>query len=207
MQANLLNRKSRRSSKSKRLHRESGVTILEMVVAMLILTIGLLGLAASIGYAVTVSNKGRNLTNSKLLVVSILEQMEKLRNTESGTIEELTFGQIANAGQVDNTGALRNFAGFPTDFQPLSINPGPDGIFGTADDLINPGPDNIYGTADDFTDTTWAVTGYTRQITITSLNANLKRIQVTLRYPDAGGKLRDLVAVSYLNNDTRSNFR
>jgi type II secretory pathway pseudopilin PulG len=203
----MLNKQSRRASVLKQLHSESGVTILEMVVAMLILTIGLLGLAASIGYAMTVSNKGRNLTNSKLLVVSILEQMEKMRNTESGTIEELTFGQIANVGQVDNTGASRIFPGFPTGFQTVSMNPGPDGIFGTADDMINPGADNVYGTADDFTDPSWAVGQYARQITITSLNPNLKRIQVTLRYPDAGGQMRDLVGVSYLNNDTRSNFR
>jgi len=196
-----------KTSQSARINSESGVTILEMVVAMMILTIGLLGLAASIGYAVTVSNRGRNLTNSKLLVVSILEQMEKLRNTESGTIEELTFGQVANVGQVDNTGAARSFPGFPTEFQPVSINPGPDGIFGTADDLVNPGPDNVYGTSDDFTDASWALTGYSRQIQITNLNANLKRIQVTLRYADAGGQTRDLVGVSYLNNDTRSNFR
>jgi hypothetical protein len=198
----MLNNKSRRRPLRKQFHSESGVTILEMVVAMLVLTIGLLGLAASIGYAVTVSNKGRNLTNSKLLVVSLLEQMETLRNTE-----ELTFGQIANQGQVDNTGATRTFIGFPTAFQPLSINPGPDGIFGTSDDLINPGPDNIYGTSDDFIDNTWSVPGYQRQISITNLSANLKRIQVTLRYPDSGGQLHYLVAVSYLNNDTRSNFR
>lgn len=203
MPRNMLNK----TSQSARINSESGVTILEMVVAMMILTIGLLGLAASIGYAVTVSNRGRNLTNSKLLVVSILEQMEKLRNTESGTIEELTFGQVANVGQVDNTGAARSFPGFPTEFQPVSINPGPDGIFGTADDLVNPGPDNVYGTSDDFTDASWALTGYSRQIQITNLNANLKRIQVTLRYADAGGQTRDLVGVSYLNNDTRSNFR
>jgi hypothetical protein len=114
-----------------------------MVVAMLILTVGLLGLAASIGYAVTVSNKGRNLTNSKLLVVSLLEQMETLRNTE-----QLTFGQIANQGQVDNSGSTRIFTGFPTAFQSLSINPGPDGIFGTDDDLISPGRQR-YGTSDD----------------------------------------------------------
>src|SRR5207302_4148192 len=120
----MLNSKSRRVRRQHR-QSESGVTILEMVVAMLILTIGLLGLAAAIGYAVTVSNKGRNLTNSKLLVVSLLEQMETLRNTQ-----ELTFGQIANAGAVDNTGATRNFNGFPVGFQALSINPGPDGIFG-----------------------------------------------------------------------------
>lgn len=207
MQINMLNNESRRRPLRTQFHSESGVTILEMVVAMLILTIGLLGLAASIGYAVTVSNKGRNLTNGKLLVVSVLEQMEKLRNTESGTIEELTYGQIANVGNVDNTGASHSFSGFPTDFQPLSINPGPDGIFGTSDDLISPGPDNIYGTADDIIDPSWAVTGYQRQITITNLSANLKRIQVTLRYGDAGGKMHDLVGVSYLNNDTRSNFR
>src|SRR5713226_8567659 len=124
---NMLNSKSRSSALREHLRSEAGVTILEMVVAMLILTVGLLGLAAAIGYAVTVSNKGRNLTNSKLLVVSVLEQMETLRNTQ-----ELTFGQIANVGQVDNTGAPNPFAGFPTGFQPLSINPGPDGIFGTA---------------------------------------------------------------------------
>ncbi len=39
---------------------------------------------------------------------------------------------------------------------------GPDGIFGTSDDLINPGNDNTYGTADDFTDQTWAVPNCTR---------------------------------------------
>jgi type II secretory pathway pseudopilin PulG len=202
VQVNILNNKSRRRALQKEGRSEAGVTILEMVVAMLILTVGLLGLAASIGYAVTVSNKGRNLTNSKLLVVSLLEQMETLRNTE-----QLTFGQIANQGSVDNTAAIKTFIGFPTAFQPLSINPGPDGIFGTSDDLISPGPDNIYGTSDDIVDNTWAVPGYQRQITITNLSANLKRIQVTLRYPDAGGKLRDMVGVSYLNNDTRSNFR
>ena len=181
---------------------EDGVTILEMVVALLILTVGLLGLAASIGYAMTVSNMGRNLTNTKLLVVSLLEQMETLRNTQ-----ELTFGQIANAGQVDNAGAVKSFTGFPTGFQPISINPGPDGIWGTADDLINPGPDNTYGTSDDFTDPSWGLNGYSREIVISNLNPTLKRIQVTVRYPDAGGQMRSLVGVSYLNNDAMSTFR
>ena len=181
---------------------EDGVTILEMVIALLILTVGLLGLAASIGYAMTVSNMGRNLTNTKLLVVSLLEQMETLRNTQ-----ELTFGQIANAGQVDNAGAVKQFNGFPTGYQPISINPGPDGIWGTDDDLINPGPDNTYGTSDDFTDPSWGLNGYSREIVISNLNPTLKRIQVTVQYPDAGGQMRTMVGVSYLNNDAMSTFR
>jgi type II secretory pathway pseudopilin PulG len=203
----MLNKHFLKSDPPKQLGRESGVTILEMVVAMLVLTVGLLGLAASIGYAVTVSNKGRNVTNTKLLVVSMLEQMETIRNTQSGDLSELTFGQIANTGSVIDTGATRTFAGFPTTFQPVSSNPGPDGLFGTTDDLLNAGPDNIYGTADDFTDNSLKVGQYTRQVLITSLNTNLKRVQVTLRYPDAGGQMKDMVGVSYLNNDSRSNFR
>ena len=202
MLANTLNNRSHRRVKADRPDSESGVTILEMVIAMLVLTVGLLGLAASIGYAVTVSNMGRNLTNTKLLVVSLLEQMETLRNTQ-----ELTFGQIANPSDIDNSGAPRTFAGFPTGFQPISINPGPDGIWGTNDDLINPGADNTYGTGDDFTDVSWGLNGFSREIVITNLNPNLKRIQITVRYPDAGGQMRSLVGVSYLNNDTRSNFR
>ena len=166
---------------------QAGVTILEMVIAMLVVTVGLLAVAASIGYAMTVSNKGRNVTNTKLLVVSMLEQMETLRNTE-----QLTFGQIKNAPltAADNTGAAREFEGFPVTFQRVTTEPGPDGIFGTVDDPLSS-----------------ATGAFTRQVLITELNPNLKRIQVTLRYPDAGGQMRDLQGVSYLNNNARSNFR
>ena len=174
---------------------EAGVTILEIAVATLILTVGLLALAGSIGYAIAVSNKGRNLTNTKLVAVSMLEQMETLRNTG-----RLTFGQIANTGSpdLDNTGATRNFSGFPTGFQPVSINPGPDGIFGTSDDLKD---------SAGVVQPSWAMSGCAREIVITKLSDSLKRVQVTLQYQDTGGQTRNLVAVSYLNDDSRSNFR
>jgi len=180
---------------------EYGFTLIEMVIAMLLMLIGLLAVASAIGYAFIVSNKGRNVTNTKLLVVSILEQMETLRNTQ-----QLTFGQISNTGAVDNTGATISFNGFPTGFQPVSVNPGPDGIFGTADDLVDAGPDGTYGTSDDFTNTALARPGYSRQVLISALSDNLKRIEVTLRYPGDKG-IQTQVGVSYLNNDARSNFR
>lgn len=184
-QTRMLNSNDLNRTKDERVASQAGVTILEMVIAMLIVTVGLLSVAAAIGYALTVSNKGRNISNNKLLVVSMLEQMETLRNTQ-----QLTFGQIANDGLVDNAGAAREFAGFPTTFVRVTTDPGLDGIFGTLDDPQ-----------------TTATGSYTRQVLITALNPNLKRIQVTLRYSDAGGQMRDLQGVSYLNNDTRSNFR
>lgn len=180
---------------------ESGFTLLEMIVAMVILTVGLLALAAAIAYGLTVSNRGRNVTNTKLLIVSVLEQMETLRNTQ-----QLTFVQIANEGQVDNSGPEPDFNGFPATFQPVSINPGPDGIFGTADDLIEAGTDGVYGTLDDVTNQALARPGLTRQILITNLSPNLKKIQVTLRFPGSGGVIQSQVGVSYLNNDARSNY-
>ena len=162
---------------------ESGFSLLETILAMLILTVGLLAVASAIGYALMASNSGRGLTNAKLLVISALEQMETLR--DSG---QLNFAEISNT-QVSGS----SFTGFPTTFLPVSTVPGPDFVYGTLDD---PGR----------TDPTQAVNGVTRQILITSLSSTLKRIQVTLRYSPAGGISRDLVCVSYLNDDSHGNY-
>jgi hypothetical protein len=171
-----------------------------MVVAIALLTVGLLGVASAIGYAVVATNHGRSITNTKLLAVSILEQMETLRNTGN-----LTFGQIANVGQVNDQGAVKAFLGFQAGPQQVSTEPGPDGIFGTADDLIDAGPDGKFGTVDDFVNPNFAVVGITRSIQITSLSATLKKVQVTVDYSASGG-MKQLVAVCYLNDNTTSTF-
>ena len=179
---------------------EAGFSMLEMVVAMLILTIGLLAVASAIGYAMMVSNSGRGITNSKMLVVSMLEQMETLRNTG-----QLHFNEISNTQVTGST-----FTGFPDTFLPVSRMPGPDGIHGTADDLRSPGPNGTYETgvgSDDFDDPTLARPGFTRQVVITTLPTNdyLKKVQVTLRYSD-NGRVHDLVCSSYLNDNDHGNY-
>lgn len=175
---------------------EGGFTLLEMVVAILILTVGLLGLASAVGYALMASNRGRGVSNSKMIIVSTLEQMEMLRDTG-----QLSFQEISNSHVSGST-----FTNFPSDFRPVSTIPGPDGIFGTADDLISAGPDGYYGTPDDFTDLSLARPGVQRQILITDINPLLKKIQVTLRYTPNGNETRDLVGISYLNDDAHSNY-
>ena len=179
---------------------DCGFSLLEMVVAITLLTIGLLGVASAIGYAIVASNHGRSITNTKLLAVSMLEQMETLRDTNS-----LTFGQIANVGQVDDHGAVKVFAGFQPGFQQVSTNPGPDGIFGTADDLIDAGPDRNFGTVDDFVNPNFALVGVTRQVQITDLSAKLKKIQVTVDYSVTGGT-KHLLVTGYLNDNSTSSY-
>lgn len=192
MQTDMKSNHSRATDNHRR-KSERGFSLLEMVVAMVILTIGLLGVASAIGYSLMVSNRGRGLTNSKMLVVSILEQMETLRNTR-----ELSFEEISNSQAAGST-----FTGFPYDptvFRPVSTVPGNDGVFGTADDLWGPS-----GTTDDLT---LARPGVTRQIKITGFtsNAYLKKIEVTLRYMTGDGRTRDLVGVSYLNDDAQGTY-
>ncbi|MDQ2937812.1 MAG: prepilin-type N-terminal cleavage/methylation domain-containing protein [Acidobacteriota bacterium] len=190
MWTHTLNSRSRSNTRTNRSD-EAGFSLLEMVVAMLILTIGLLGVASAISYALSASNRGRGVTNAKMLVVSILEQMETLRNTR-----DLSFDEISNTQVTGST-----FTGFPyTDgeFRLVSTVPGADGIFGTADDLK-------VGTTDDLS---LARPGVSRQIKITPFptNPNLKKIQVTLRYSPNGGETKELVGISYLQDDTKGAY-
>lgn len=192
---------SKRKATAKR-RGESGYSIVEMCCAMIVLFIGLLATASAISYALMVSNRGRSVTNSKLLVMSVLEQMENLRNTK-----QLTFGQIANTGQVDNTGADSTFAGFPTGEQPVSKDPGGDGIFGTADDATGAGVDGIYGNGNDVAnDPKLVLPGYSRKIKIETLSSNIKKITVTLTYPGITGSKEKLEVSGYLNNDAQANY-
>jgi prepilin-type N-terminal cleavage/methylation domain-containing protein len=196
----MLSNKSKTSSR-RRQASEGGFSLLEMVVAMTILSVGMLGVGSAIGYALMATNNGRKITNTKLLVVSVLEQMETLRDTGN-----LTFGQIANQGSVDNSGSDTVFAGFPVGFQSISTEPGPDGVFGTDDDRIAQGPDGVYGTNDDFTDQSRVIQGVSRQIAITNLSGTLKRIEVTVRFQSNGGHTQEIQGVSYLNDDSHGNY-
>lgn len=169
---------------------EPGFTLIETVIALLILTVGLLGVAGAITYASASRNLSRNVSEAKLVAVSMLEQVENLRNTK-----QLAYKQIANTDQVNNIGMTRPFTGFPLDFQPVATNPGADGIYGTNDPAGTTRPQ------------------FSCQVLITPLpaaapiaTANLKKIQVTVNYPGQNGVMQQLVVVGYLNNDARSNY-
>ncbi len=180
----------------------AGFTLLEVVIAMLLMLIGLLSLAGAVTYALRASGQGRSTTYAKLIITGTLEQIEALRNSK-----QLNYRQIANTGAVVNPGTY-TFGGFSTGLNPVSSQPGCDGVSGTSDDLMTAGADGICGNADDVTNNSLALPGYSRQIEISQLegNPNLKRVRVTLRYPGRFGGMQQLVGESYINNDARSNY-
>lgn len=188
------------NSEKQKLNSEAGFSLLEAVVAIMILSIGLIGTAASITFALKYTSVSRNVTNGKLIAAAMIEEIDSLRNTR-----RLDFNQIANTGAVDNSGSANTFNGFSTGFQSISLSPGPDGVNGTSDDLTDAGKDGKYGTTDDFNNPALVKSGYQRQITISTLNDNLKKIEIKIRYFPGGGGVGELTAVSYLNNEVRTN--
>lgn len=180
---------------------EQGFSLLEVIVAIFILTIGLMGAAAALTYSLEYGMTSHNVGNAKLLITSTIEEIESLRNTR-----RLEFKQIANVGSVDNTDCRNTFNGFSTGFQPIGLVPGFDGVNGTNDDIKVAGPDTIWGNADDVADNTLIRSGYTRQIIITPLTGDptIKKVEVIIRYYSAGGKVSQIAGVGYINNETRT---
>lgn len=174
---------------------ENGFTLVEVIVAILILTIGLLGTAAAITYALEFGSISRNVTSAKSVVVSSIEEIETLRNSR-----RLEFKQFANFGSVDNNGVSNQFNGFSTGFKPVSLIPGPDGVNGTDDDLKVRRPDGTL-----FEDQGQIRSGYMRQITITNLSDTLKKVEIKIQYLGRAGKSGEITGVSYLNDEARTN--
>lgn len=180
---------------------EAGFTLIEAVVALFVLTVGLVGTVAAIVYAIEFGRISRNVGGAKSVIVASIEGVETLRNAQ-----RLNFKQIANVGGVDNTDSTNPFDGFSVGFKPVSLAPGNDGVSGTNDDLSTAaGADGKFGTADDATNPALKRNGFERQITITDLSDSLKRIEVKVKYIGREGKQGEITGVGYLNDDARTN--
>lgn len=180
---------------------EQGFSLLEVIVAIVILTIALMATAASLTYALEFGTTSRNVGSAKLLITSTMEEIESLRNTR-----RLDFKQISNAGSVDNIDSRNTFNGFSVGFKAVGLNPGPDGVNGTDDDLTDAGPDTILGNADDFVNPDLARSGYMRQISISPMptDATIKKIEIKIKFFSAGGKVSEITGVGYINDESRT---
>jgi prepilin-type N-terminal cleavage/methylation domain-containing protein len=135
--------------------RQKGFTLIEVMISMVVMTVGLVSLLGVFGLAMASTQTSQQNGISKQLANEALEGVLTARETSN-----LTWAQIANTG----AGGI-----FLSGFQAINL-PGLDGIIGTADDaaagpqvLQMPGPDGIFGTADDVQ---LPLSNYQRQIAI-----------------------------------------
>jgi type II secretory pathway pseudopilin PulG len=176
---------------------EGGFTLLETMIAIMVMTIGLLAVIASFATAITATASAQEDLIARHKTLDALESVYTARNSQQEPFAAIN--NIANGGI------------FKSGPQPL-LCAGADGIVGTADDvpcnspdtgtacpaavecLVLPGPDGILGTADDLTQ---SLTDFTRTITFNpvflpsgAVNANLIAVTVSVTYQKPGWPAR-----------------
>jgi prepilin-type N-terminal cleavage/methylation domain-containing protein len=162
----------------------AGFTLIETMVAVVVLAIGVLGLAAMLASSVARMNVSQDEYIAQQKASEAVESIFTARNTG-----QKTWNTICNIGSAICPAGI--FTAAPTQL----CDPGPDGIVGTADDncalldsIVTPGPDGKLGTADDVN---IALSNFTRTIAITAVpgTTEIRQITVTINYT-AGGSNR-----------------
>jgi type II secretory pathway pseudopilin PulG len=177
-------------------HRQRGFTILEAMISIAVLSFGMLSLAEVYTKGIVFAGIGKWDYVAQKKAEQAVETIFTARDTQL-----LTWGQIQNvAGTSGTDGGV--FLDGP---QPL-LDPGPDGLVGTADDnagipdtvITGPGPDNILGTADD--QVVVLNNFMTRQIQITAVpnTPNLRQITITIAYT-VGSMKKVYTLISYVS--------
>jgi len=188
-----------------RFHRaaQRGFTLIETMIAIAVMTIGIVSLLAVFGTAVASTQNAQENLIARQKALETMESIYTARNTQ-----QITFAQIAN---IVNGGIFTSGA---TQLQ----SAGPDGLVNTADDvpfpasgvcpagpecITLPGPDGILGTADD---QAMSLSNFQRQIQIApvlesdgvTINPNLKQITVTISYFAGGSPIPRAYTVNAL---------
>jgi type II secretory pathway pseudopilin PulG len=159
----------------------AGFTLVETMVAIMVLTVGVLGLAAMLASSVAHMGMSQDEYIAQQKAAEAVESIFTARNTG-----QKTWNSLCNIGSaICPTGI---FTATPTQL----CDPGPDGIVGTADDncaildsIVTPGPDGKLGTADDVL---IGLSNFTRTITITAIpgTTEVRQITVTINYRTSG---------------------
>jgi prepilin-type N-terminal cleavage/methylation domain-containing protein len=186
---------------------DDGFSLLEVIVAMSILLIGLLGLAQVFYVGMSVVS-----TSSPSLVAreKAREAVESVHTARDTRVIQWAMIRNANAPPAAVAGVDGGCPAGTTgvgggNFRNGALTmrgAGPDGLVNTNDDTgveSSPGPDNILGNADDI-----PLAGFTRQIDICDINGNndLRAVVVTIRFNGTGAvgtQRRSYVLTTYVS--------
>jgi prepilin-type N-terminal cleavage/methylation domain-containing protein len=180
---------------------EVGFTLIEVMIAIVVMSVGLLAVIASFATAISATQSAEEDLIARQKVLEAMESIYTARNAQ-----QIPFAAVANV----SAGGI--FLDGP---QPLKCA-GPDGLVGTGDDvtcttqagancpdggaecMVLPGPDGTLGTGDDVT---MSLGNFTRTITVSpvllangNVNTNMMAISITVSYTKAGIPARSFTA-------------
>jgi prepilin-type N-terminal cleavage/methylation domain-containing protein len=169
---------------------QAGFTLIEMMIATVVLSVGVLGLAATLADGLAYMDMSKYDYIAQQKASEAVESIFTARD-----MGEATWASICNVGS--GTGCI-----FLSGPQSL-CDPGPDGIVGTADDncaglpdaILLPGPDGRFSDA-----VRVPLSAFTRTITITPINTNLTQIQVDVTYSTGRWRGRTRTLITNISN-------
>jgi prepilin-type N-terminal cleavage/methylation domain-containing protein len=165
---------------------QSGFTLIETMIAIIILSFGLLALASGFTQGMIYMSSSHQHRIAKEKASEAIESVNTARDTRV-----LAWAQIRN---VSNSGIFLD--------GPRPVNaPGLDGLVNTSDDgslesATLPGPG---GTMDTGQNLVAPLTGFTREIEIRDVAPNLRQIRVIVRY-ETGHLTREYTLTSYISS-------
>ncbi|MEO5819220.1 MAG: prepilin-type N-terminal cleavage/methylation domain-containing protein [Vicinamibacteraceae bacterium] len=178
---------------------EDGFSLIELMVALSILMVGLLGLAQVFYFGLSIVGSSSSQLIAREKAREAIESVHTARDTRT-----ITWAQIRNATTPDcsawPTTTASGGGTFLTAEHDLK-EAGPDGLVATTDDIgteKTPGLDNLLGTADDI-----PIQGFRRQIVICDIGVNLRQIAVTIKYTTnaaVGNRQRTYTLVTYISS-------
>jgi prepilin-type N-terminal cleavage/methylation domain-containing protein len=187
--------KLKKSTSGMQAAKQDGFTLIEVMIAIAVMSIGLLSVVASIATAMQATQSAQEDLIARQKAMEALESIYTARNSQ----------QVAFSA-INNTTASPPGI-FVSGAQPL-LCAGPDGLVGTGDDVscktsggvacpnggvecwVLPGPDGVLGTADDIT---YSLANFTRTISFSpvylstgGINTNMMAITISVSYTKDG---------------------
>lgn len=188
-------------STAARQKREDGFTLVEVMIAIVVMSVGILAVIASFATAVAATQSAQEDLIARQKALEAMESIYTARNSQ-----QIPFAAVANVAD----GGI--FLGGATQLKCA----GPDGLVNTQDDvncttqtgavcpdngaecMVLPGGDGILGTADDVT---MSLGNFTRTVAVTPVqlangttNQDMKAISITVTYTKAGIPARSFTA-------------
>lgn len=176
----------KRAGEEKKSKSDAGFSLLEVVISIVVLTVGVVGLLAAFAACVTTLNQSREDTIARQEAQQFIEGIYAARNTAA-----LKFDNFQNVSQDPANGLFKD------GMQPAN-QAGPDGLMNTADDLaaLETGANGKSLTLQ-------------RQIQFTPfflpggppavIDPNMRQIAITIQY-GSGNKKRTYQEVTYISS-------
>jgi prepilin-type N-terminal cleavage/methylation domain-containing protein len=176
---------------------ENGFSLIETIIAIIILTVGILCVLGAMSYSIRAVQESEKITFAKENARSTMETIFSIRDMQlfdADGIQNVYDWDVIVVKNGSNSGI------FLDGWTPIRENPGLDGIYGTADDACPADEQCRVGT---YTNDSPVVDGFLRKIEISDIveNGNVKKRYIVVRIRYMFGSLeREVTESSIMSN-------